>query len=591
MQGKSVSPLALRGNPQLSRWYQQFHSAVRGVSIALMKSQSPCARDADLLGADAGHLRDRDVGEPVGGAAVALLELGGGQGAVAVGVGPVELLGQDAGGGLTGVEHLVLIPVQRGDQPTGRRTRVHLQTGGRVRVADDRALRLRPAQDRRGPGGPALRRAVRARVGLVPEVQETDVPQRLRAEAADLDVVFQDGERGAQSVGPGLEEPALVVVARAPGQDAAHVQPLAADLFEHVRRFDPLGGAGVVGAAGGVDVVVAADEAKGPRVDPALERNGQAGLAVVGDRDPLPDRLVLRPPAREHRQVAGGEQDDPAVAPVDLLLEEEIGGEPLGLGRVDVVRPVEEGEPGRRRGPVGVSDGQPDGDGRPDFEEDRGLAPEAEVLRPLADVEPDRRLAAARLTAVEQRQGVLDLQAAQPGRKRRIGEHLRLEEPLLRPAAVLVVDEGELVLPGHAQLGDPRVDRPGLRAADPEGLRDRAFVEHLDDDRRVPCLLEHRRRRPPGDLDARLGVDRDDEQDVRVDEALDRPSVRGLFEPVGDLGRQRPAQEPQRLGQPPRVRRQRLRFDVGDLRDVGPGGTGDDERQEDEPDGPEAFEM
>ena len=68
---------------------------------------------------------------------------------------------------------------------------------------------------------------------------------------------------------------------------------------------------------------------------------------------------------------------------------------------------------GDRRRAVVVADREPDRDGRADVEQDRHLAAEAEVLGPLADVEADRRLALARLAAVEQGQGVLDPQAAQ----------------------------------------------------------------------------------------------------------------------------------------------------------------------------------
>ena len=101
-------------------------------------------------------------------------------------------------------------------------------------------------------------------IGLVLEIQQADVPQGLRAEAADLDVVLQDGEGLADWFGRRLEELALEVVAGSPGQDAADVQALSLDLEQHVVGVDALGGAGVVGAARGVDVVVAAVEAVRP---------------------------------------------------------------------------------------------------------------------------------------------------------------------------------------------------------------------------------------------------------------------------------------------------------------------------------------
>ena len=71
----------------------------------------------------------------------------------------------------------------------------------RMGVARHRPLRLRPAKHRCGPGRPAFRRGpLRAGIGLVAEVQEADVPERLRAEPADLDVVLDDGPRLAQPV-------------------------------------------------------------------------------------------------------------------------------------------------------------------------------------------------------------------------------------------------------------------------------------------------------------------------------------------------------------------------------------------------------
>ena len=73
----------------------------------------------------------------------------------------------------------------------------------------------------------------------------------------------------AQVVRLGLKELPLVAVARSPGEDAADVQPFPLHLAEHVLRKHAFGGAGVVGAAGGVDVMVAGVEAVLPRIDPA----------------------------------------------------------------------------------------------------------------------------------------------------------------------------------------------------------------------------------------------------------------------------------------------------------------------------------
>ena len=43
-------------------------------------------------------------------------------------------------------------------------------------------------------------------------------------------------------------------------------------------------------------------------------------------------------------------------------------------------------------------------------------------------------------------------------------------------------------------------------------------LTHLDQDRRVAALLEHRRRRAARRLDARFGVEMHEEQDVRIEQ-------------------------------------------------------------------------
>src|SRR5262245_59727517 len=109
-----------------------------------------------------------------------------------------------------------------------------LQSRARVCVAGDRTLGLRPTEHGRGPGRPAFRGGpLGARVSLVAEVDQADVPERLRAEPADFDIIFDDRQRLAQPVGARAEEPALEVVTRAPGQHAADVQALTLDLEEN----------------------------------------------------------------------------------------------------------------------------------------------------------------------------------------------------------------------------------------------------------------------------------------------------------------------------------------------------------------------
>src|SRR5262249_23741097 len=150
----------------------------------------------------------------------------------------------------------------------------------RVGVAGDAPLLLGPAEHWRGPRGPTLRlRTVRSGIRLVLEVQQAHVPQRLRAEPADLQVVLQDRQRLADLVGGGREELALVLEAGAPGEHAAHVEPFSLHLEEHVFWRDTPGGALIMRATRAVDVVVAAEIPVLPRVDPAPRADLEPGGA------------------------------------------------------------------------------------------------------------------------------------------------------------------------------------------------------------------------------------------------------------------------------------------------------------------------
>ena len=68
------------------------------------------------------------------------------------------------------------------------------------------------------------------------------------------------------------------------------------------------------------------------------------------------DQLVLRAAAVSHGQLARRQQHRAAVVAVDLLLEEEVRGQPLGLRRIDVAELVREREAAGRRLAVEVVD-------------------------------------------------------------------------------------------------------------------------------------------------------------------------------------------------------------------------------------------
>src|ERR1019366_6149622 len=163
-------------------------------------------------------------------------------------------------------------------------------------VARISALVLRPAHQRLGPRRPAFRHGpIGAGVSLIVQIQETNVAQLLRAEAADFDVVLEHREWLADLVGVRLKELALEVKAWPPRQVAADIEPLALDVQEHILREDSLRRICVVGTAGRVNVMIAAVEAVVPWVDPTLQLDRNRGLAFFGNLDLLFDQAILRP--------------------------------------------------------------------------------------------------------------------------------------------------------------------------------------------------------------------------------------------------------------------------------------------------------
>ena len=112
---------------------------------------------------------------------------------------------------------------------------------------------------------------VAAGIHLVLEAEEAEVAGAVRAEAGDLDVVTEEiGVPGDLVVLPG-EELLLVIEARTPGQVAADLEILAEAVAHHVGRVHTLARLGVVGAAGGMDVMIAGPPAAQGRVDPAVD--------------------------------------------------------------------------------------------------------------------------------------------------------------------------------------------------------------------------------------------------------------------------------------------------------------------------------
>src|SRR5690348_7667246 len=110
------------------------------------------------------------------------------------------------------------------------------------------ALLLTPAQDGHGPSRPALGfESVRARILVILQIEQAHMPQRLRPETADFQVVFKNRQRLTEIERPRLKELPLIAKARSPSQHRANVEPLAFDLPKHVFGQHALRGAGVMG--------------------------------------------------------------------------------------------------------------------------------------------------------------------------------------------------------------------------------------------------------------------------------------------------------------------------------------------------------
>ena len=383
-----------------------------------------------------------------------------------------------------------------------------------------------------------------------------------RGESGDLHVVPHQVLGRGELVDRTIEELLLGVPARPPAQDAADVQVLSQDVPPHVVGLDALGRALVVGAAGRVDVVIARVPLHRRQVDPTLQLEVLAmGRPLGHGHGPLED-AVLGAAGVLDLELSGREEDRLAVGPVDLGVEEEIGGEAAARRRVDAAELVADDERGRRRPTVGVLHPERHGDGRLDREQDVDVAAEPEILAPLPRVEHQLGLAMAGVAAGDLEDAILHRQAGEPP------EH----GPVVvqGDVAPAIDDVGRLDrLRGLGRARRRRIDRPRVGAVDPQAGRDPGLVADLDEENRPAPLHQHRSRRARGRLHAALRVDLHAHEAAGVQHLLDRPHarvrVRRLdrgFEPGLLTDRQRPAQDLQGLADAASLRGERLELDV-----------------------------
>ena len=210
--------------------------------------------------------------------------------------------------------------------------------------------------------------------------------------------------------------------------------------------------------------------------------------------------------------------------PIDLLLKEEIGSQAFDLRRVDVTGAVEECKPACRRLAIVIPNGKPHRNRRANSEQDRQFSPEAQVLSSLAGIEPDDRFALSCFTGVNQRQCILDLQAAQVSGHGWRRKHFDLKKTII-PIDILVLTQMLLPFSLHAELGDTGIDRARLRTGDPERQSGRALIDDFDQEGSEAALLKNCRRRPARNFDSNFRIQMNGKQNLPIQQLLNLSGV------------------------------------------------------------------
>src|SRR5262245_45005914 len=381
-------------------------------------------------------------------------------------------------------------------------------------------------------------------------------------EAADLDVVAHDVVFGREFVDGALEELLLVVPAGTPGEYAADIEVFADDVPHHIGRSDAFSGGFVVGAAGGVDVVIAGNPAEVGELDPALHAERFARFGCGGNSDGLLEIEVFGAAVVGNFVFAGREEDFFAVTAINLSVKEEVGGQATRLRWIDAVVRVAKHELAGGGCAVVVENGELHADCRLALEQNGDFISEADILRPLADVEADGGFALAAIATVDLHDTVFEIEA----RELR-DERLAVEDLDVHPAIGNVFRfDGRF---GIGAAGRAGVKWRGVGARRPQFSRDATFIVDFDQ-KDAPALLDELpRRNAASDFDAALGIDIHAGQAALVEDFLngfDRvvgigagngPVESGLL-----LFGQRLAEELQSLGDALNLRLERLSFNT-----------------------------
>src|SRR5579883_3483251 len=143
-----------------------------------------------------------------------------------------------------------------------------------------------------------------------------------------------------QGIDFALEIAFLVIPARPPAETAADVEIFAENVAHHVLWGNALGRTFVVGAAGGMDVVVAGVPAFGSWMNPALEAELFGMDAAQRHRDRLLENTIFRTSCIADGVLARLQGDRFAVGPVNLIVKIEVRSQPATGRGIDAAQTI-----------------------------------------------------------------------------------------------------------------------------------------------------------------------------------------------------------------------------------------------------------
>ena len=276
-------------------------------------------------------------------------------------------------------------------------------------------------------------------------------------------------------------------------------------------------------AARRMDVMIARPPAEERRINPALHLERRlARLRIHDQREQL--RHGLRP-AREGDGIAPCRQPEIlAIAPIHLVLEEEVWLQPLRAQRIHPPRLVTNLEGRHRCLPVLVPHSERHRLRFHTIEEHIRLAAKAQVLRALPGVEGDLPLPFPGVAAEELDDSILQRQTAQRLAQRLLVEHRQVHPQVFQLWRIILISVeraggrgilASVAFPGRERVGADR----------DQGRRGAGFILHLHE-KGPPALLHQLRfRRALPHLHAHLRIDVHLEEHARIQHLLDRGGV------------------------------------------------------------------